>query len=99
MPSRFGSLLLAWLLLILLGAAELGASFLPLPAPARPALLVLAAAMVVTVAIVFMRIGSGPTIARGFAVAGLFWLIVLIGLGSMDPLTRTDYHIQQAHPE
>jgi cytochrome c oxidase subunit IV len=99
MPPRFRSLLLAWLLLILLGAAQFGVSFLPLGPSVRPAILTFAAAMIVTVALAFMRINTGPTIVRGFAVAGLFWLIVLVGLGGMDPLTRTDYHVQQANPE
>lgn len=99
MPPRFRSLLLAWLLLILLGAAQFGVSFLPLGPSVRPVLLTLAAAMIVTVALAFMRINTGPRIVRGFAVAGLFWLIVLVGLGGMDPLTRTDYHVQQANPE
>ena len=55
MPPRFRSLLLAWLLLILLGAAQFGVSFLPLGPSVRPAILALAAAMIVTVALAFMR--------------------------------------------
>lgn len=53
--------------------------------------------MVAVVVIGFMEIGKGPAIARGFAIAAMFWLIVLLGLGSVDPLTRTDYRVPHAH--
>jgi cytochrome c oxidase subunit IV len=47
----------------------------------------------------FMQIGRGPVIVRLFAVAGLLWLSILLGLGSLDPLTRTDYHVQAGNPK
>ncbi len=56
-----------------------------------------AAGMVAVVGIVFMEVGDGPVIVRGFAVAGLVWLLVLLGLGSMDPMTRTEYQVPFAH--
>jgi hypothetical protein len=31
---------------------------------------------------------------RLFAVAGLVWLCILLGLGSLDPMTRTDVYVQ-----
>jgi hypothetical protein len=43
-----------------------------------------------------MEIGRALTIVRLFAVAGLLWLTILLGLGSLDPMTRTDYHMQDA---
>jgi hypothetical protein len=94
-PPALGAALrriaLTWLLLLGLGALEFAASFLPLPATLRPLLMIPAVLMVIGVAIGFMEVGSGPTIVRGFAVAALFWLFVLLGLGSADSLTRTDY--------
>jgi hypothetical protein len=42
-----------------------------------------------------MRLPGAPHIARGFAVAGVFWLAVLLGLAIMDPTTRTFYAVTQ----
>jgi hypothetical protein len=36
---------------------------------------------------------------RDFAIAGFFWLIVLLGLGSIDPLTRTDHRVEPSQAE
>lgn len=98
MPPRFPRLLIAWALLLVLLAVEFGAAFLPLAPWLRVLILVPALLMAALVGIVFMEIGRGPIVARGFAAAGLFWLLVLLGLGSMDPLTRTDYHTPVVHP-
>lgn len=95
MPRR---LLLGWGLLLVLLAAEFGLSFLSL-APWFRTLLLPALGMVAVVAIVFMEIGDGPVIVRGFAAAGVLWLLVLLTLGSMDPLTRTDYQVPTAHKD
>lgn len=38
-----------------------------------------------------LELDRGPSIVRTFAIAAMFWLMVLLGLGSADPLTRTDY--------
>jgi cytochrome c oxidase subunit 4 len=99
MTPRFRRLLLAWALLMVLLAIEFGASFLPLGRSARPLLLVPAVLMVGAVVTLFMQIGRGPMIVRLFAVAGLLWLSILLGLGSLDPLTRTDYHVQAGNPK
>ncbi len=96
MPREFSRLLLSWGLLLLLGAAEFGASFLPLARSLRPLIIIPAVLMAAIVATMFMEVGRGPTIVRGFAVAAVFWLIVMLGLGSADPLTRTDYHVPGA---
>lgn len=97
MPPGFARLLLAWLLLLFLGGLEFAASFLPLGRSLRPLVIIPGVLMVVVVAIMFMEVGKGPVIVRGFAVAAMFWLIVLLGLGSADPITRTDYHVPHAH--
>ena len=56
--------------------------------PDRPVVLLPAGLMVLIVVLVFMRLGRAPVIARGFALAAMFWLILLLGLGTMDALTR-----------
>lgn len=86
--------MLAWMLLLALLAVEIYVSFLPLDRGVRPLILVPTVLMVATVGIAFMQIGRGPTIVRLFAAAGLLWLTILLGLGSLDPLTRTDYKVQ-----
>ena len=97
MPPGFARLLFAWVLLLLLGGIEFGASFLPLGRSLRPLVMIPGVLMVAAVGIMFMEVGKGPAIVRGFAVAAMFWLILLLGLGSADPLTRTDYHVPHAH--
>ena len=82
-----------WVVLLALVAVQLGCSFLPLPRSLRPLLLLPALGMVAVVGIVFMRVTASPAIARGFAIAALFWLIIILGLGMMDPLTRTIYPV------
>ena len=94
MPGR---LIFGWLLLLVLLAVEFGLSFLTMAPGLRTLLMVPAAAMVAVVAVVFMEIRDGPVIVRGFAAAGLVWLFVLLFLGSMDPMTRTDYQVPSAH--
>ena len=43
-----------------------------------------------------MEVKRGVVLVRAFAVAAIFWLLVLLGLGSVDALTRTDYHVPNA---
>jgi cytochrome c oxidase subunit 4 len=85
-----------WLLLVVLGAVEVAASYLPLPRVLRPLVMLPAVLMVATVAIGFMEVRRGNVLVRAFAVAGLFWLLVLLGLGSADPLTRKEYPVPGA---
>jgi hypothetical protein len=84
-------LIAAWLWLLALGAMEFAASFLPLPRAWRPLILIPGALMAVVLAISFMEVKKGPPIVRAFAVAALFWLVVLLALGSADPLSRKNY--------
>lgn len=87
-------LLLSWLLLMILAAAEFGASFLPLGRSERPLVLIPAVLMIAGVGMFFMHVRRGPTIVRLFAVAALLWLTILLGLGSLDPMTRTDFPVE-----
>ncbi len=94
MNPRSRHLLLAWGLLIALLAIEFGASFLPLDRAARPLILIPAALMLAVVSVAFMEVRRGPETIRLCAVAGLLWLCILLGLGSLDPMTRVNYYVQ-----
>ena len=85
--------LLVWLGLLVVAVIEFGASFLKIPTDMRPVLMVPAAVMAALVAFGYMRLLSAPAIAKGFAIAGVFWLTVLLGMTMTDPLTRTVYSV------
>jgi hypothetical protein len=85
--------LLTWLTLLVLAFAEMGASFIHFDRSLRPLLLLPALAMVALVGLMFMRMQHSIAPARGFALAGLLWLLLLLGLGTMDPLTRAVYPV------
>jgi hypothetical protein len=97
MKPRMMRLLLVWGLLILLGGTELAASYLPLERSWRPLVMIPGVLMVLVVAIGFMEVKKGPVIVRAFAVAAIFWLFVLLALGSADPLTRTNHYVPDTH--
>ena len=79
-------MLLAWIALVALLAAEVAASLLH-----RGHLTaIIAGAMVAVVLVAAMRLPRGSHLSKLFALAGLVWLLILMGLGSMDPFTRTD---------
>lgn len=94
MRGRTARLLATFLLLLILLALEVWMSLLP-PSPSiRVLILISALAMVALVAFGFMEIATAPPAAHLFAVAGLLWLAILLGLGTVDPFTRTDYPVQ-----
>jgi len=84
---------IAWLILVLLLAEELVATFV-VPGRLGPCIVLGSGmVMVAVVGFAFMRLRGSASLAQAFVVAALFWLLVLLGLGSMDPLTRTDYPV------
>ena len=89
-------LLRIWVLLLLLGAGEFAASYLPLARSLRPLVMIPGVFMIATVAVGFMEAKRGIVLVRAFAVAAMFWLLLLLGLGSADPLTRVDYDVPYA---
>jgi cytochrome c oxidase subunit IV len=91
--ARTIRLVVTFLLLVTLLALEVWMSLLPLSSSVRLLILIPALAMVALVAFGFMEIAEAPQAARLFAVASLLWLAILLGLGSVDPLTRTDYAV------
>src|SRR5581483_3920756 len=90
-----GKVLLTWVALLILLAIEIGISFLPLSPATRPLILIPALVMLAVIVGRFMQVGRGPAVVRLFAAAGLLWLMILLALGSLDPLTRTNYPVQQ----
>ena len=94
MSERLRRLVLAWVSLLILLAIQVGISFLPLDRSARPIVLIPAVLMVGIVGTAFMEIMRGPEIVRLFAIASLLWLSILLGLGSLDPMTRVMYYVQ-----
>ncbi|HUI22301.1 MAG TPA: cytochrome C oxidase subunit IV family protein [Methylocella sp.] len=94
MTQRLRQLLLTWVLLVVLLAIEIGISFLPLDRSARPVVLLPAVLMAGLVGVVFMEVGRGPEIVRLFAVASLLWLTILLGMGSLDPMTRAMHYVR-----
>jgi hypothetical protein len=52
-----------------------------------------ASAVIALIGVMFMRVQRSIAPARGFALAGLLWPLLLLSLGTMDPLTRADYPV------
>jgi cytochrome c oxidase subunit IV len=91
MSREHRQLVLCWVVLLVLAALEFAGAFVPLARGWRPLLLLPACCMAALVAVMFMDVRRGPALVRGFAIIGLFWLAVLLGLGMVDPLTRAVY--------
>ena len=98
MTRSLVKLALAWVFLMAIAGAEFVVSGVRMEMANRPVVLFFAAVMVVTIAFAFMHLARAPLIAKGFAVAAVFWLIVLFGMGSMDALTRNWYPVQHYNP-
>ena len=71
---------------------QFGLAFTPVPRLVLPGV---ALVMVVIVAMSFMRLPAAGALAAVFAAAAVFWLCVMLGLGSLDPATRTDIPVTQ----
>ncbi len=91
MKWRVLSLLGAYALLLALLAAEYFASFLPLGGHARLALLAVALAMAGVLMTQFMELRRAGAPAVMFVIAAALWLVILLGLGTLDPVTRAMY--------
>ena len=77
-------------LMFALLAAELAATF-AFPGWGRSGVAVIAATMVGVAAFGFMDLRQEGVVVWLFAAAALLWLIILLGLGALDPMTRTLY--------
>ena len=78
---------LVWLLLLALLAAEFLLARLP---GTRGLVPFIGIGMAALVALTYMRLGNSQGLTPVFAVAGVFWLCVMLGLGSLDSFTRHD---------
>lgn len=85
---------LCWVMLVLLLAGELAATW----AGFGIAVCVMAVLMVLVIVLGFMQILRGPPLAIIFALGGLFWLTVLLALGSLDSFTRTTVPVPGSAP-
>jgi hypothetical protein len=94
MNPRIFRLTIYFALLLILLAVEYRLSFLSMSRPLRPLLLIPAALMAAIVALNFMELRREPEPVHLFAVASLLWLVILLGLGSVDPITRIIYSTQ-----
>ena len=88
-------LLLAWLGLLVLLGLEVGVARLLGWGDVAP---LIGLAMALVTAVTFMHAGEGPAIIRVFAFASMFWLAVILSLGSMDALTRVDHPVVMRTP-
>lgn len=82
---------IAWVVLLVLFGTELGMAESGI-GPYTP---LVALAMVAVVVVFFMRLPKGSPLMKIFALAGVFWLCLLLGLGSVDFLTRHDHGVGQ----
>jgi cytochrome c oxidase subunit IV len=74
--------------LICLLALTAGSTALPVGWWSTPTGLVIAAVKAFLIAYFFMNLRGQPGIVRVFAVAGLFWLLILLVLSASDYFTR-----------
>ena len=79
--------LVTWLALLVLVGLEFLLAWLP---AARGLVPFIGISMAVLVAFTFMRLGSSRGLVPVFALAGVFWLCIMLGLGSLDSFTRHD---------
>src|SRR3569833_2858905 len=91
---------LCWAGLLLLLALTTGAAFLPLGRLNVAVALAIAVAKALLVLLFFMELRRSTGLARAVAVAGFFWLLILLALTSADYLTRRDVSVPwQAAPD
>ena len=88
---RLATTLLVWCALAAGVAGELLAAWAGWPSLATG----IGIGLALLVALTFMRLGSSTGLVPVFALAGVFWLCVLLGLGSMDALTRHNLSVPQ----
>jgi cytochrome c oxidase subunit 4 len=77
-----------WIGLMVLFALTLASSFVPLHGFNTAVNVAIAVAKAALVALIFMRLRTSSALVRLAALAGLVWLLILIGLSFTDLLTR-----------
>ena len=81
--------LLAWVVLLVLAAINLGSAYIPLGAGNVTLNLLIAAIMAIVLAIFLMDLQNAKTLIRVVAVTGLFWMIFMFALTFSDYLSRS----------
>jgi len=87
-PPPLRHYVLCWIALLVLLALTAGSSFVPLGRFNLVANLAIALAKALCVVFVFMHVRRGTPMIRVFAVAGLMWLALLVGLSFVDLFAR-----------
>jgi hypothetical protein len=90
-----GAAVLVWLVLILMMGIEFAFGYVP---ALRATVPFIGIAMAALVALTFMRLASSRGLPPIFAMAAVFWICVMLGLGSMDPFTRHDIPVGNYRP-
>jgi cytochrome c oxidase subunit 4 len=85
------ALVWSWAALLALLALTVTLAYQPLGSFNTPAALAIAAIKVLIIAAVFMELRERRPLVLSFAAAGLFWLAILLWLGSTDFLTRPEF--------
>jgi hypothetical protein len=82
--------LLSWVALVAFVALQAGMTELPVDGLSRTVALLLAWLMVALVAALLMTWHRAPALAALFALSGIFWTVVLFGMGtSSEPVWPT----------
>ena len=81
--------LLAWVVLLVLAAINLGSAYIPLGAGNVTLNLLIAAIMAIVLAIFLMDLQNAKTLIRVVAVTGLFWMLFMFALTFSDYLSRS----------
>ncbi len=79
---------IVWAVLMVLLALTVGAAYLPLGAGNMMIALLVAIAKACLVGIFYMHLRWSSSLSRIFAIAGLFWLVILLGGTVSDVVTR-----------
>ena len=77
-----------WAALMALFALTLASSFVPLHGFNASVNVLIAIAKATLVALIFMKLRAGTALVRLVALAGIAWLLILLGLSLTDFLSR-----------
>jgi len=85
------ALIWSWIGLLALLALTVTLAYQPLGSFNTPAALAIATVKVLIIAVVFMELRERRPLVLAFAAAGVFWLAIMLWLGSTDFLTRPGF--------
>jgi cytochrome c oxidase subunit 4 len=85
------ALLWSWVGLMALLGLTVAAAYQPLGSFNTAAALAIATIKVLIIAAIFMELRAARSLTIAFAAAGLFWLFILMWLGSADFISRPEF--------